>query len=172
MSAAAVQAQRPSADPQTPNQPPPAPQTDTRAASAQVQAATLTGCLYLRADIPGRTPNVVERAGVLEDYILAETTMPGQTAARGATPGATGTSGTAARMYKVENIDDTRLHALVGKRVEVTGRIDPEGRTASGAAAPQPDGGLGPDQVNLPEFEATSIREVSGTCAPKPSSTR
>ena len=38
MSAVAVQAQRPSADPQTPNQPPAATQTDTRAASAQGQA--------------------------------------------------------------------------------------------------------------------------------------
>ncbi len=78
-------------------------------------------------------------------------------------------------MYKVENIEDTRLRALVGKRVEVMGRVDPQGSTrAPGGATPQPqpDRGIGPDQINLPELEATSIREVSGTCAGKPSNSR
>jgi hypothetical protein len=80
-------------------------------------------------------------------------------------------------MYKVEKIPDEQLKALVGKRVEVTGRIDPEGAgTGRPAAGATPDRGLGPDKINLPEFEAASIREVSGACpatpAPAPAPSR
>jgi hypothetical protein len=71
-------------------------------------------------------------------------------------------------MYKVEGPSDEKLKALVGKRVEVTGRIDPEGGPGAKPGTPRPDKGLGPDQINLPEFEATSIREVSGTCPATP----
>ena len=57
------------------------------------------------------------------------------------------------RQYdKVENIPDERLKALVGKRVEVSGRIDPEDAGLGGG--PTQDRGPGPDKVNLPEFEA------------------
>jgi hypothetical protein len=73
-------------------------------------------------------------------------------------------------MYKVENIPDERLKALVGKRVEVSGRIDPEAAGLGGAAAR--DRGPGPDQISLPEFEAASIREVSGTCPAAPAARR
>jgi len=137
---------------------------------------TLVGCLYREAQVPGRTPNVVERAGVLEDYILADAGMPTGQARPGAS-GATGTSGTlpvSGNMYKVENISGDRLKALVGKRVEVVGSIDPEGvntlvtRPGGAAGAPTPDRGPGPDEINLPEFEASSIREIAGTCPATP----
>jgi hypothetical protein len=82
MSVVGLHAQRPDADPQAPTQGRPAPQADTRATPPQGQVTTLTGCLYNERDIPGRTPNVAERAGVLEDYILAEVTMSGQTGGR------------------------------------------------------------------------------------------
>jgi len=70
-------------------------------------------------------------------------------------------------MYKVEKIPGDRLKAMVGKRVEVVGRIDPEGSPARPAGA-QPDRGLGPDKINLPEIEGASIREASGTCPATP----
>jgi len=70
-------------------------------------------------------------------------------------------------MYKVEKIADERLRALVGKRVEVTGRIDAESGDVRGAV-PQPDRSPGRDQIELPEFEAASIREVPGMCPPTP----
>ena len=169
--------------PQAPSEQPPAPkaqpstQEPSTASTPQSQAtvtttaqttATLVGCLYREAQVPGRTPNVVERAGVLEDYILADAAMPAATRP-GTPPEAVGTSGTVpstGNMYKVENVPDERLKALVGKRVEVSGRIDPEAAGLGGAAAR--DRGPGPDQVNLPEFEASSIREVSGTCPAVP----
>ena len=166
--------------PQNPGQqtaPRPSPQTPAPTATAGQTTTTLVGCLYREAQIPGRTPNVVERAGVLEDYVLADATMPTGQARPGATPGVTGTSGTvptSGNMYKVESIPDERLKALVGKRVEVIGRLDPEGlpapvsRPGAATGAPTPDRGPGPDQINLPEFEASSIREIAGTCPATP----
>ena len=155
--------------------PQPAPQTaprpapDRPATTAQQPTTSLVGCLYREDQVPGRSPNVAERAGVLEDYILADAAMPaGQAKSEGA-PGAVGTSGSApasGNMYKVEGPSDERLKALVGKRVEVTGRIDPEGGTAAGG--PRADRGPGPDAINLPEFEAASVREISGTCPATP----
>jgi hypothetical protein len=134
-------------------------------------------------------------------------------------------------MYKLELVDDSKLQALVGKRVEVMGRVDADagdsiGRTSTGAgagtsstgapgatsgnpgsagntgsragagstgvgagagatagdstgaAAPgsagqsqtarQSDQSIGPDRIELPEFEVTSIREIAGTCAATP----
>ena len=149
------------------------PRTQPQVATTVKPTTTLTGCLYREAQVPGRTPTIAERAGILEDYILTETTVsdPQQQPKPGA--GApTGTAGTVAStgtIYKVENIADERLKALVGKRVEVTGRIDPEGRPQLGVGGgPRPDRGPGPDAVSLPEFEASSIREVSGKCPATP----
>jgi hypothetical protein len=153
------------------------------ASTAQQPSTTITGCLYREEQIPGRKPNVAERAGVLEDYILVDTTMPNQPASAGkpATPGTTGTTGTRepatpsyGRMFKVENIPGEKLKTLLGKRVEVTGRIDPEGSAPNrpgDGGAPTADKGLGPDAINLPEFEANAIREVPGGCLAFPSTT-
>ena len=155
---------------QPPTQNPSTAQTPPAATTVAQTTAMLVGCLYRESQVPGRTPTVVERAGVLEDYILADATMPAPT--RPGTPsGAVGTSGTVpstGNMYKVENIADDRLKALVGKRVEVSGRIDPEDAGLGGASTQ--DRGPGPDEVNLPEFEAASIRELSGTCPATPAS--
>jgi hypothetical protein len=139
-----------------------APRSTTQIVGAQtLTTVTMTGCLYHEKSVPGRTPNVVEKAGVLEDYILADASMP-------ADEGKSSTLATG-NMYKVENIADDKLSALVGKRVEVAGKIDPEGGGLGRAATgPTPDKGLGPDKVNLPEFEATSIKEVAGTCPATP----
>ena len=161
--------QAPSTQPkvQTPaTQPPPT-------AAAQKAAATLTGCLYRENQIPGRKPNIAEKAGVLEDYILADASASGaQPSTPGAPPQATGTSGTRGSMYKVEGPSDEQLKALVGKRVQVTGRIDPERGPSGPTTAPQPDRGPGPDDINLPEVEASSIREVAGTCPAIPAAAK
>lgn len=143
--------------------------TQPQVATTVKPTTTLTGCLYREDQVPGRTPNVVERAGILEDYILADTTVADtQQQPRPTTGAPTGTSGTVPNtgtMYKIENVPDERLKALVGKRVEVAGRIDPEGRPQLGVGGgPRPDRGPGPDAVSLPEFEASSIREVPGNC--------
>jgi hypothetical protein len=156
----------------------PTTQSDTRA-QAHTQTTTLTGCVYRENDVPGRKPNIAERAGVLEDYILADARVKGggtRDKSSESTPGAAGTSGMAGSMYKLEKIPDERLRAVVGKRVEVTGRIDaergdrPAGTT--GGEAKEPDKSAGPDRVELPEFEVTSIREIAGTCPATPAPRR
>ncbi len=136
---------------------------------------TITGCVYQEKDVPGRAPNLAERAGVLEDYILAEITP-----ADAAKP--TGTSGSATvpatySMYKLERAADSELKAMVGKRVEVTGRIDAEAGDATGkppasAETNKTDRIIGHDRIDLPEFEVSSIRAVSGSCPAKPSTER
>jgi hypothetical protein len=151
------------------------PQTQPQgAAQAQQSTATLTGCVYREEDVPGRAPNPAERAGVLEDYILAEVSAPGKTSP--STPGATGTSGIAHKMYKLELVDDEKLKTLVGKRVEVIGRIDAEAGDAAKPAEARPttptDKAIGRDRIDLPEFEVTSIQEIAGTCPAKPSGGR
>ena len=157
--------------PASPQQPTQARQTSTPAAT------TITGCVYQEKDVPGRAPNVAEQAGILEDYILAAVSTPGQAATPGAaaTAGVSGTAGSAklGPMYKLELVDDEKLRSMVGKRVEVTGRIDKEaGDSASSpAAAPsttQTDKVIGRDRIDLAEFEVSSIREVAGTCPSTP----
>lgn len=134
-------------------------------------STVLTGCVFKEKDVPGRAPNVAERAGVLEDYILAEV-RPGP--ASGAT-GTAGTSGTTpSPMYKLEGIPDEKLSAVVGKRVEVTGRRDAEKGDAKTQPATPPetsptDKAIGHDKIDLPEFEVTNIRVIEGTCPATPS---
>jgi hypothetical protein len=147
--------------------------TTTQAPSAQTApakaSATFTGCIYKEKDVPSRSPNLAERVGIGEDYILAEVRPA-------AGSGAVGTSGSTAedanRMYKLEFVDDAKLSAMAGKRVEVTGRIDAEAGDAKGQSAPaasQTDRVIGRDRVDLAEFEVTSIREIEGTCPATPS---
>jgi hypothetical protein len=148
----------------------------TATQSSEKPSTVLTGCVYREKDVPGRAPNVAERAGVMEDYILAEVKSAGGGAATEA-PRATGTAGSmpsSGAMYKLEKIADERLRAAVGKRVEVTGRIDAEPGDATTKAGDKPattptDRAIGHDRINLPEFEVTSMREVSGTCPATPS---
>jgi hypothetical protein len=54
--------------------------------SAQKASTTITGCVYQEKDVPGRAPNPAERAGILEDYILAEITPAENRPARVAPP--------------------------------------------------------------------------------------
>jgi hypothetical protein len=139
------------------------------------QSTTLVGCVYAEKDVPGRAPNVAEQVGVLEDYILAEISPAEAAKATGTTGSAS--SPTTHSMYKLEKVADSELKAMVGKRVEVAGRIDAEPKDATGqppasAQTNKTDKALGHDRINLPEFEVSSIRAVSGTCPAKPTTAR
>ena len=182
MSISSLGAQTPQQPPtQPPTTQPPTTQTPASATASTQTAATTTiqGCVYREQDIPGRSPNVAEKAGVMEDYILvaAPAGMSATAGTSGTTPpaaaGTTGTAGAAMsgiKAYKLEKVADEQLRAVVGKRVEVTGRVDAErGDTATGTAStPARDANVGPDKIELPEFEVTSIKEVEGTCPAAP----
>jgi hypothetical protein len=169
---------------QAPTQAPgaPAPQAPKASVAEKTATTTVVGCVYREKDVPGRAPNVAERAGVLEDYILAE--MPSSpiasgrapdstaTSTPGAPPSAVGTSGAARAMYKLEFVDDDKLKSMVGKRVEVIGRIDVEAgdsvAPAAGTKTTTTDKVIGKDRVDLSEFEVSSIKEVAGACPATP----
>jgi hypothetical protein len=151
-----------------------APAPAAQAQDAAKPSTTITGCVYNEKDVPGRAPNVAERAGVMEDYILAVTSAAPAAGSPAGTAGATGTSGTAGKaMYKLEFVDDEKLKAMVGKRVEVTGRIDRDAGDAARPTSATPpttstDKAIGRDHVDLAEFEVTAIKAVEGTCPAKP----
>lgn len=146
----------------------PAPAAPQSVASEKNATIVLSGCLVREQDVPGRSPNVAERAGVMEDYILTEAKASSERPAAG-TPGAVGTSGSTqniSRMYKVEGIPDEKLKALAGKHVEVTGRVDADDSREVSPAAPAGAATPRSPSADMPEFEATAIRETQGTCPP------
>ena len=75
-----LQAQAPQS-PSAPPSPPQASQPDTQrpmtdsATKATDATVTITGCVKSEADVPGLTPNVAERVGVTEDFILTNVKM-------------------------------------------------------------------------------------------------
>jgi hypothetical protein len=115
------------------------------------------GCLVREQDVPGRKPNVAERAGVMEDYILTNAKMVKGTAPQASTakPGApTGTAGTSA-MYDVKGIDDKQLKQFVGKRVQIDGTFADVTRSPTAATE------------DLVDIQGTTIRAASGECPAK-----
>jgi hypothetical protein len=166
--AISVAAQAPGApqtQPQTPQtQPPTQTQAPARTPQASGAAVTIEGCLVREADVPGRKPNIVERQGVMEDYILTSTKVvkgsATSTSASTRPDQPTGTAGAAAgsRMYQVKGLDDERLKTLIGKRVQVEGTLADldEPRTPS------------PGAEDLADIQGSSIRQVSGECPSKP----
>lgn len=143
--------------------------------SAQTSSTTIVGCVYQEKDVPGRAPNLAERAGILEDYILAELTP-----AEAAKPTATSGSGNVPKtysMYKLERAADSELKAMVGKRVEATGRVmakanDATGQPPASVETNKTDRIIGHDRIDLAKFEVSSIRAVAGTCPAKPTTDR
>lgn len=184
VSMAGVQAQTTGSQSQPPTQ---TTTSQTQSQDPAKQTATLRGCVYNEKDVPGRSPNVAERAGVMEDYIFVpqKDAATAATAATSATAGTSGsaTSGTATagtsgvtstthKAFKLEKAADEQLRAMVGKMVEVTGVIDAEAgdaaRTTASTGSSTVDKAAGIDQMNLPEFEVASIKEVTGTCPATP----
>jgi hypothetical protein len=137
-----------------PAQPPRTPTTqDQPRTQAQGATVTVEGCVMREADVPGRKPNVAERAGITEDYILTNAKM-----IKGAAPG--GTTATRSVMFEIEGIDDARLKQNVGRRVQLDGAFENLDRSR---AAPEP----GTPNDDLVELRATSIRQVAGDCQAK-----
>lgn len=136
-------------------QPPPRTPTTQDQPRTQAQGATVTveGCVMREEDVPGRKPNVAERAGLGEDYILTNTKM-----IRGSLPA--GKPATQNIMFEIEGIDDAKLKQHAGQRVQLEGTLENVDRAR---ATPEP----GKPADDLVEIRATSIKQVAGTCEPK-----
>jgi hypothetical protein len=180
-SALPTSAQNPSPNPpQPPQQQQPRPterQGDTtQRTGANTQAITVTGCLKAEKDVPGRQPNVAERAGVTEDYILTNVKM-----AQGSPTSGIGL----ASMYEIEGVSENELQKHLNHQVEIMGSLDTgnqmgnRGAAAGGATSGTATGTSGTGaatgstarsgnqagaNADLPQLRATSIKMVSATC--------
>ena len=100
------------------------PQTQPPASMDQAATTTVEGCVYREQDIPGHAGNVADRtaaaAGVGDNYVLVASAGSGSGTV--GTSGSTGTAGSASaspKIFKLEHSDDSKLSAMVGKRVRV-----------------------------------------------------
>ena len=152
---------------QNPTQQPP---SDT---TVQQHTVTVEGCLVREKDVPGRQPNVAERQGVMEDFILTHAkVVKGHPSSSGAatsgTAGATGTAGASVapmKMFEVRGLKDAELQQFVGQRVEIEGKVDPADLAERSREKAKPGGEPSGD---LPELNGATIRKSSSTepCTP------
>ena len=164
---------------QQPAQPQPRPQTTTPApqqAGSAARTVTLVGCIqgeadYRKAGKLGRGGTAGSGVGVGNELVLFDAKITaGAPPAAGA---ATGTTGAAARDYKLTGANEGKAVQFRGKRVEISGTLKPS-EPASPAAARNPRAD-GPPQIDvfagedlrLPELEVTSVRATAGTCPAK-----
>jgi len=164
MSIASVGAQTPQTPPPQTQPPTQTPKTQPPSTSPMQATKTLEGCVYKASDLPGHT---ADPAAASESYVLVASASPSGAAGTSGTTPPAGTAGTAGmasanKAFKLEKVEGDKLKEIVGKRVEVTGRVD-TGATGT-AGAPPAD----PGKADLPEFEVSSIKEVEGSCPATP----
>jgi predicted secreted protein len=144
-SALVVNAQTPpqQAQPQTyPSKP-----SATQPATQPADQLTIAGCLKQE---PGASK--VENAPPAENsFVLSDVKM-------GATSPASAIG--LAPKYAIQGLTDVELQKHVGHTVEITGRITP-------AAAAADSKETAPMKRDLPEFQASSVKMISGTCTAK-----
>lgn len=119
-------------------------------------AATVEGCLHREADVPGRKPNIAERAGIGQDYLLTDSRI-----VKGSAPAGARADGGHDAIYDVQGLSTDQMKANVNKRVQIDGIFEHEDRAQKGPEL----NGTGNDLVGL---NGTSIRSVSGDCASGP----
>lgn len=169
---------------QQPAQPPARAQTTTPAPQDRDSAGQMvrvTGCIqgeeaYRKARNLGRGGTAGTGVGVGNEFVLVDARIAsgGAPPAAGATTGATGTTGAVAQDFKLTGSNEGKASQFVGKRVEITGTLEPA-QIASAARSGAPPAGGGPPQIDvfsgedlkLRELEMTSVRETAGTCPAK-----
>ena len=141
-------AQTPTPSPQTPS--PTAQQPTRTPAPSMTQPATaatmtIVGCLKEEKDVAGLKPNVAERAGITEDYILTSVK---------AAPGSSVSGLALGAMYEIEGIAEAELKKHLNHQVEIQGRIEASDLAPSGDR----------DRKDVPDFNATSLKMLATTC--------
>lgn len=131
--------------PQTPAPKPSMTQPATPSAAQAGATMTIVGCLKEEKDVAGLKPNVAERAGITEDYILTSVKAAPGSAVSGLALGA---------MYEIEGIAEAELKKHLNHQVEIQGRIE------ASDVAPTGDR----DRKDVPDFNATSLKMLAATC--------
>lgn len=117
------------------------PISDSARAAAQVgQTLTITGCLKDEKDVASLKPNVAERAGITNDYVLTNVKTSAGSAVSGLGVAAT---------YEVEGISEDELKRHVNHQVELTGQVVQQSTASSSDA---------------PDFRATGMKMLAATC--------
>ena len=134
-----AQAPQSAPTPQPPdNRQPSITQTPTRAKPAN-PTMTISGCLLKEKDA-GLKPDVAERTGVTEDFILTDVKMSPSSAVSGIA---------VSTRYKIEGITEAELQKHLNHQVELTGQITQAEETS-------------PDTTS--DFRATSLKMLAATC--------
>lgn len=155
-SALTANAQTPQTRPQPPQRPAETarPTDDAQRTGQTPQVITVTGCLKAEKDVPGRRPNVAERAGVTEDYVLTSVKMAQSSA----------TSGIGlATMYEIEGIAEAELQKHLNHQVEITGSLSTGNAMGNRGASAAP-GSQASANADLPQLTATSVKMLAATC--------
>lgn len=146
------------------------PQSTTPQTSARAEQVRLVGCIqtesdYRRAHDKGRGGAVGTGIGVGNEFILTNASM----AEQGLSP----KSAAADTAYELTGANEGSVKDFVGKRVEITGTLEPAemtpgGTPTGGATAGKPPSGIdltSPD-LKLRELSVTSVKAATGTCEP------
>ena len=159
---------------QTPTQTTPT-QPTAQAGTQPETPITLVGCIQREADYrrekdKGRGGAVGTGTGAGNEYVLinASTATVGTPAPSSAEPCAPGGTGEA---YELTGNRERDLERFVGRRIEITGMLKKhETAGTTGTGAPKPTGGLDPmgQDLQLPEVNVTSFKEVAATRPPAP----
>src|SRR6478736_2244114 len=108
MAAITLNAQTPQAQaPTSPAAPAQAsqPMSDTQRTGNADQTLTIAGCLREEKDVPGLKPNLAEKAGVTDDYVLTNVKIAPGSAVSGIGVGP---------MYEIEGLPESDLKKHVG----------------------------------------------------------
>lgn len=145
-----LNAQAPQNPPATPQSPAPQAGTDrapdrqtpiSDAARAQAgQVLTITGCLKEEKDVPGLKPNIAEKTGIGDDYILTAVKMSPSSKVSGIALG---------NHYEIEGISKDELKKHLNHQVEITGTISPSSSKDDDA----------------PDFHGTALKMLATTCS-------
>lgn len=175
VASATVAGQNPPPTPSPPQTP--TTQTERRADTDSGPTVTVQGCLMREADVPGLESNVIERAGVTEDFVITSAKV-----LKGRAPEGQGDSASRNTMFEVEGLSENQLEPNLNRRVEIDGTIEEASDRSrdtsrspvtprSDPAMPEPDPdprGMTPSTPNtagdLAQLQARSIRAVPGDC--------
>lgn len=164
-----------------PPMPPQEPTTQTQPRTGADQRdtgrpVTVQGCLMREADVPGLKPNIAERAGVTEDFVITSAKV-----VKGSAPAGDSRS-TASTMFGVEGLSKDQIQSNLNRRVEIDGTIEGKDDRARGdttrspvpprpdpsapASTPNPSGMKAPTDTagDLAQLQAKTIRTVPGDC--------
>ena len=114
--------------------------------SPAIDQLTITGCLKQETSASNEQNTPAGSSFVLSDVKMGATSPA---SAIGLAP-----------QYSIQGLTDVELQKHIGHTVEVTGRITP-------AAAATDTKETAPLKRDLPEFQASSVKMVSGTCTAK-----